>query len=56
MSKDLVESELLGGKLGVKGWVHEVFGPELNKTAKVLTMTGLVLLAAGTRLGRWLKS
>ncbi len=44
-----------GDKLTRKEWVDEVFGPEIRKAAKVLTVAGLLLLTTGTRLQRWLK-
>ncbi len=43
-----------GDKLSRKQWLEELFGPEIEKTAKVLTVAGLLLLTTGTRLKRWL--
>lgn len=34
-------------------WLDMAFGPELDKTAKVLCSTGFVLLVAGQRLMKW---
>jgi hypothetical protein len=48
-------SDEYGAKLTKKEWLDELFGPELEKTAKVLTVAGLLLLTAGTRIRRWLK-
>ena len=46
--------EKWGVKLGARGWVNEIAGPELTKAAKILTVTGLVLTNVGIRLSRWL--
>jgi hypothetical protein len=51
----LNEIEKWGSKLGPRGWVNVLAGDELHKAAKILTVTGLLLLTAGTRLSRWLK-
>jgi hypothetical protein len=49
------EVEKWGAKLGPRGWINVLAGDEIAKAAKILTVTGLLLLTAGTRLSRWLK-